>query len=218
MARAYSASEVMKMKKRVIPFTGAWAEAFGQPERTGIWFVWGQSGNGKTGFLMQLAKELCKFGRVAYDSLEQGTSLSMQQTLVQNRMEETGGRFLLLTRESIEELDARMSKPKSPDFYMVDSFQYTGLSAAEYADFASRHRNKLVIFVSQAEGRNPDGRTARKVMFDADQKIFVEGFKAVSKGRFFGPKGHYIIWEEGAERYWGRRQRNHQGDNRMETE
>lgn len=35
-------------------------------------------------------------------------------------------------------------------------------------DFVGRHPNKLIIFVSQADGRNPDGRTARKAMFDAD--------------------------------------------------
>lgn len=203
MARAYSVSEVMKMKKKTIQFTGAWAEAFGEPERTGIWFVWGQSGNGKTGFLMQLSKELCKFGKVAYNSLEQGTSLSMQQTLALNKMEEAGGKFLLLNREPIEELSERMSRPKSPDFYIIDSFQYTGMTLPQYKELAANHRNKLIVFVSQADGRNPDGRTARKVMYDADQKIFVEGFKAVSKGRFFGSKGHYIIWEEGADRYWG---------------
>ncbi len=75
----------------------------------------------------------------------------------------------------------------------------------EYMDFVGRHPNKLIIFVSQADGRNPDGRTARKAMFDADQKIFVEGFRAMSKGRFFGPVGSYTVWEEGAERYWGRK-------------
>lgn len=213
MARAYSVSEVMKMKKRTIPFTGEWEEAFGEPERTGIWFVWGQSGNGKTGFLMQLSKELCKFGRVAYNSLEQGISLSMQQTLALNRMEEVGGKFILLNRESIEEMSQRMAKPKSPDFYIIDSFQYTGMTAAAYSEFVSQHRNKLIIFVSQADGRNPEGRPAKKAMFDADQKIFVEGFKAMSKGRFFGPKGYYIIWKEGAERYWGSEAQASSGEN-----
>lgn len=198
------------MKKKTIPFTGEWAEAFGQPERTGIWFVWGQSGNGKTSFLMQLSKELCKFGRVAYNSLEQGTSLSMQQTLALNAMGEVGGKFILLNREPIEEMSERMARPKSPDFYIIDSFQYTGMTAQQYADFVSRHRNKLIIFVSQADGRNPDGRPARKAMYDADQKIFVEGFKAISKGRFFGPKGDYTVWEEGAARYWGDRRKTRQ--------
>ena len=46
------------MKKKTIPFTGAWADAFGNPERKGVWFVWVQSGNGKTSFIMQLSLSL----------------------------------------------------------------------------------------------------------------------------------------------------------------
>lgn len=203
MARAYSVNEVMNMKKKTIQFSGAWADAFGAPERTGVWFVWGQSGNGKTSFMMQLSKELCKYGKVAYNSLEQGVSLSMQQTLAQHGMIGVNKRFVLLNRESMSDLSERLSKPKSADFVIIDSFQYTQMGIREYMQFVERHSNKLIIFVSQADGRNPDGRTARKVMFDADQKIFVEGFKAISKGRFFGPVGSYTIWEEGAERYWG---------------
>lgn len=205
MARAYSVNEAMSMKKKTIPFTGAWADAFGNPERTGVWFVWGRSGNGKTSFTMQLGKELCKFGRVAYNSLEQGVSLSMQQTLSRHDMIDVNKRFMLLNREPIAELSERMSKPKSAEFVIIDSFQYTQMTIREYMDFVGRHPNKLIIFVSQADGRNPDGRTARKAMFDADQKIFVEGFKAMSKGRFFGPVGSFTIWPEGAERYWGRK-------------
>ena len=81
MARALSVQEVLSMKKAVFPFEGKWEEAFGTPERTGVWFIWGNSGNGKSSFVMQLCKELCKFGRVAYDSLEEGDSLSMQNSL-----------------------------------------------------------------------------------------------------------------------------------------
>jgi hypothetical protein len=203
MARAYSVREVVKMKKNKIPFTGVWQDAFANPESKGVWFIWGQSGNGKTSFMMQLCKELCKHGRVIYDSFEQGTSLSMQETLVRHGMMEVNKRFSLLDREPIDELSERLAKPKSADFVVIDSFQYTGMSLARYREFAGRHRNKLLIFVSHADGNRPGGRTAEKVAYDADQKIFVEGFKAIAKGRFVGPVGEYTIWEDGAKRYWG---------------
>ena len=167
------------MKKETLKLTGAWADAFGEPERIGVWFIWGNSGNGKSSFVMQLCKELAKFGRVAYDSLEEGASLTMS------------------------ELGERMDKHKSPDFYVIDSFQYTQMSYKEYIKFKEAHRNKLLIFISHADGRNPDGRSAKKVMYDAALKIYVEGFRAFSKGRFFGSVGHFTIWDEGAVRYWG---------------
>ena len=72
----------------------------------------------------------------------------------------------------------------------------------QYIAFKERHRNKLIIFISHVEGKKPDGRSAKKVMFDATLKIWVEGFRAFSKGRYIGTKGCYTIWEKGANRYW----------------
>jgi hypothetical protein len=41
-------------------------------------------------------------------------------------------------------------------------------------------------------------------MYDASLKIWIEGYRAFSKGRYIGPNGGvYTIWEEGAEKYWG---------------
>ena len=39
-------------------------------------------------------------------------------------------------------------------------------------------------------------------MYDASLKIWVEGYKAFSKGRFIGQTGECVIWPEGARRYW----------------
>lgn len=203
LSRALSVRDVVSMKKETLRLTGAWAEAFGEPERVGVWFIWGKSGNGKSSFVMQLCKELAKFGRVAYDSLEEGAGLTMQNTLLRFNMTEVNRRFLLLDCEPIPSLGERMNRRKSPDFYVIDSFQYTQMGYKEYQAFTRAHRNKLLIFVSHADGHNPDGRGARKAMYDASLKIYVEGFRAFSKGRFFGPAGHFTIWDEGAARYWG---------------
>lgn len=45
-------------------------------------------------------------------------------------------------------------------------------------------------------------------MYDASLKIWVEGYKAFSKGRFFGSTGEITLWRQGAEEYWeGRKNR-----------
>ena len=208
MARALSAREAMKIKKKTIPLSGAMQEAFGEPERCGVWFVWGNSGNGKTSFVMQLCKELARHGRVAYNSLEEGTALTMLNTLRRYGMEEEGSRFQLLDSEPMGDLGERMNRHKSPDFYVIDSFQYTQMTYREYISFKEAHKNKLLIFISHAEGKNPSGISAKKVMYDATLKIYIEGFKAFSKGRFIGPTGEFTIWKEGADRYWGRAENN----------
>ena len=61
---------------------------------------------------------------------------------------------------------------------------------------------KLLIFISHAEGTRPEGRAAKKVEYDADVKIYVEGFKATCKSRFMDVPGvPFVIWEEGAKKY-----------------
>lgn len=194
---------MLRLKRETYAFEGAWAEAFGQPEQNGVWFVWGGSGNGKTSFVLQLCKELSRFGRVAYDSLEEGASLTMQNAFVKMGMQDVARRFVLLGREGIEQLDARLGKRKSPDIVVIDSFQYTGMTFRDYQAFKERHADKLLIFISQADGSKPAGRTAVSVMYDAALKIFVSGYRAISKGRYFGTKGYYTIWEERARLVYG---------------
>ncbi len=203
MKRAPTVNEVLKGKKKTFAFEGAWREAFGEPERTGVWFIWGNSGNGKSSFVMQLCKELSRFDRVAYDSLEEGDSLTMKQSLLRHNMQECKSRFHLLNAESIADLETRLYKRKSFNIVVIDSFQYTQMSYRDYIKLKEAHKDKLLIFVSHAKGRAPRGNAAESVMYDASLKIWVEGFKAFSKGRFFGSKGEYTIWDEGAERYWG---------------
>ena len=204
MARAYSPTQVQAMQIPSFPFEGAWEKAFGHPDRTGTWIIWGNSGNGKSSFVMQLAKYLCRFARVAYDSLEESTGLSLKNSLIRHRMEEVNRRFVILDRESMEELSDRLSKRRSPEIVIIDSFQYSGLTYDTYKAMKEKHSNKLLIFISHAEGMNPEGRAAKKVAYDADVKIFVQGFRAMCKGRFItAPGNYYTIWEEGAAKYWG---------------
>lgn len=201
--RALSVKEVLAMKKETIPFDGVWEEAFGRPERYGVWFIWGRSGSGKTSFVLNLCKELARFGTVAYNSKEEGDSLTMQNALIRAGMGEVNKRFVLLNNESMEDLDVRLSKRRSQDFVVVDSFQYTEMDFKEYLDFKKRHPKKLLIFVSQAAGNLPKGKPAISVMYDASLKIWVEGYRAISKGRFFGSLGYYTIWKERADIYFG---------------
>lgn len=210
MGRALTVNEVLNRKRHTFPFSGAWADAFGQPERTGVWFVWGNSGNGKSSFVMQLCKELCKYDRVVYDSLEEGDSMTMHQSLLRHGMSDVGRRFNLLDAEPMDELQERLSRRKSWNIAIIDSFQYTQMSYRDYIRMKEQNRDKLLIFVSHAKGRSPRGSAAESVMYDATLKIWVEGFKAFSKGRFIGETGEYTIWPERAEKYWGLGNTNHQ--------
>lgn len=199
--RAISVDEIIKKNFIEMAFDGEFKESFGTPERSGIWIIWGNSGNGKTRFSMQLAKYLTKFGRVAYNTLEEGARKSMQLAVVETNMREVSKHFIILDREPIMELKERLRKRKSPDIIIIDSYQYTGLTKREYVELKEEFGNKLFIFISHAEGKNPEGRTAKFVRYDADVKIRVEGYKAFPVSRYGGGEP-YTIWHEGAEQYY----------------
>ena len=201
--RALTVKEILSRKRQTFPFAGKWADAVGRPERKGVWFIWGRSGNGKTSFVMQLIEELCKYDRVAFDSMEEGDSLSMRQKLVRHGLGTVGSRLHLLNAEPIDDQKERLARRKSYNIIVIDSFQDTQMSYREYIQFKELNRDKLIIFTSHAKGSLPRGTSAEGVMYDATLKIWVEGFKAFSKGRFIGPTGEFTIWDEGAARYWG---------------
>jgi hypothetical protein len=196
--RAYTAKEVLRMHIPSYEFEGKWYAAIGNPGRGGTWIIWGASGNGKSSFVMQLAKYLSGFERVIYDSLEEGTSLSFQKSLRRHGLEQVSG-LTILDREPIAELEKRLAKKKSPGVVIIDSYQYSGLTYQSYCRLKERFAKKLLIFISHADGKRPEGRSAKRVEYDADVKIYVSCFRAVCKSRFLDHPGEpIIIWEEGA--------------------
>lgn len=196
MARAASLDQVLRTRFKVLPFEGEWKDAIGCPELTGSWIIWGNSGNGKTRFALQLCKYLCQFGRVAYDSLEEGVSVSLVKAIKETHMMEVRRKFVVLDKEPIDQLTERLERPKSPDIVCVDSLQYTGMSYEQYKALKERFPKKLFIWISHADGTLPEGRVAKKVRFDSNVKVFVQAYRAEPVSRYGGGKP-YIIWEEG---------------------
>ena len=73
--RALSVNDILCYEPKSIGFDGKWKEAMGDPELKGCWTIWGDPGQGKTRFLLQLTKYLMSKGvKVAYNSLEEGLS------------------------------------------------------------------------------------------------------------------------------------------------
>ena len=202
--RAKPVGEFLTRKFKVMDFDGQWLELFGKPEMRGSWLVWAESANGKTSFVMQLCKYLTQFGRVSYNSLEEGFSESLRKSVERAYMLECKRRFVILDKEPIDELEMRLMKRESPDIIVVDSVQYSELNKKSYKALINRFPKKLFIFISHAKGKLPEGRVADAIRYDANVKIRIEGFRASIESRYGGDKSkHYNIWEKGASDYWG---------------
>ena len=202
MKRALSVSNVASAKFKTLEFEGEWLRAVGKPELTGAWFIYGPPKNGKTTFAMMAVKYLSNFERCAYDSIEEGLSLSIQLAMERTDMDDVGGRVVLLDKMEISELIPYLKRHKSPNVVVIDSVQFAELTFAQYKRLKETFPGKLFIYVSHVEGRQPDGQVAKRIWRDSNVVFRVEGHRAFPVGRYGG--GDYIdVWEERAEEYWG---------------
>ena len=208
MKRAFSIADVLRQRSRPIPSVGPFQRLFGQPPAAGVWFIWGQSGNGKSSFVMQLCRQLLQPGnglQILYDSLEESTSETFRQSLIRHQMQSVRG-LQILQPEYVGDLVQRLQRKYSPQVIVIDSVQHMMISFCDYIRLKEAFPQKLFIFISQADGKNPSGKAAKAIMYDATLKIWVEGYRAFSKGRYFGPDplhSDYTIWDERARLYWG---------------
>lgn len=200
MKRALTLNDIRNYRAKTYLLGGGFDSALGEVELTGSWIVWGGSANGKTRFALQLAKALARHVKVAYDSLEEGLSLSMRHAIEDVGFTDVKRNFVLLDGEGIRELRERLKRQRSPRVVIIDSLQYTGLTYTDYKALRDEFRQKLFVFVSHADGHNPKGAVANSVKYDAFVKVYVEGYRAYPQSRYGGNK-EYVIWKEGAERY-----------------
>jgi len=183
LQRALTVTNIYDKKYRLFDFTDKWFDAFDRPEMSGIWFIWGNSGNGKTSFIIQLIKELTKFDKVLFNSLEEGTGHTLRKSFEKFNMCDVKNK-LHVVKDSPEDLIKRLSQKQSARIVIIDSFQYMQMNYKEYISFKIKFPEKLIIFISHADGKAPSGRSAKSVKFDATLKIWVEGYRAFSHGRW----------------------------------
>ncbi len=214
MARAISNKNVANAKFRVADFTGRWLASFGRPELRGAWIIYGESGGGKTHLALELLKYLCGFvDRAAYNTLEQGLSLSFQNAWKDAGMQDVGSKVIVLNKEPIDELKERLRKRKSPDVVAIDSITaLVGFTRPVFAGLMNEFPDKLFVFIAHEENNKPYPAMAQHVRKLAEVKIRVEGYKAFVTTRFKGDDGEggadFVIWEKGADDYWVNKLKN----------
>jgi len=162
--RALSVTDVLNYNPKVMEFEGRWEASFGKPEMRGCWIIWGNSGNGKTRFALRLCKYLARFGRVAYDSLEEGLSLSIKESMKSEGMSEVSRRFILLDKEPVITAKYTSTRFKKQVIEYLTGFmkdEYTSrviTSAVTLIEKTNRKRSKeITCLVDRLERRkSPD--------------------------------------------------------------
>ena len=199
MKRAYSPKDIASKKWVTLPWGPRWSEPFGFPADTASWFISGASASGKSSFVMQLAKELCNYGLVLYLSYVEGVNQSFQRRMDYLGLNDVQGKFRVVTDDTFEDLVARLRKPKSPKFVIIDSFQLSYWTYEQCENLLKKmFPRKCFIFVSQEAKGQPMGKPAVRLRYLCDMKVRVMGYKAYCQGRAIGEAGsYYVVWEDG---------------------
>ncbi len=145
MKRAYSPKEIAAKKWVTLPWDEKWSKPFGFPAENASWFISGASASGKSSFVMQLGKELCNYGTVLYMSYEEKINQSFQRRMGYLKMNEVQGKFRVVTEGSLEEVIARLKKPKSPKFIIIDSFQVAGWDYPQAVELMETFPSHVVV-------------------------------------------------------------------------
>ena len=201
--RGKTLQNIVDTKIPVFEFDGEWEEAFGQPQTTGIWYVYGDSGNGKTSFILLLIKKLAEYGKVLFVSYEEGDeSASLKEGIVRFGLLSADSKVLVVT-DTLEDLKTRLLRRRSANIVIIDSLEESEFrNYKQLRKFTNEFPDKLFVFIGQAPRNKPAGQLGENVLFGARQKIQIEGFRAISRGRSFGKVGYLTIWDEKARMYW----------------
>lgn len=207
MARAVSNSNFLAKQFTLANFEGKWLHHLGRPSLTGIWFVYGKSGAGKTTYCLQLAKYLASFDkRIAYNSLEQGVSPSLQAAWRRGNMAEVGRKIILLDREELDALRLRLNKRQSPEIVFIDSVAYLQNSVDDILSLRYEYPSKLFVLLGQEKDGEAFGAKQIRIKHDADIKIRLVGGIAKCETRYETEDGYggadLVVYEKRKKKFY----------------
>ncbi len=197
--KAIGIKAFLNKKFDVFDFEGKFLDSFGTPEKNARMIVYGSSGNGKTEFCIQLAKYLCNFGKVYYNSFEQGISKTLQDAILRNDLLEYEGKLLFGDKESYDEMTERLRKKSSPQIVFIDSRDYLNLTGEQFRTLMHNFPHKAFVVICWESNKKPKGEYAKAIEFMCDIKIRVSQFIAYPRSRFGGNEP-YVIWDKGAKK------------------
>jgi Cdc6-like AAA superfamily ATPase len=212
MAKPLSIAQISRKRFRMLEgLSQQFIAAHGELEDRFTACIYGDSGMGKTNYLMQFVSQLLDVlprERCLYVSLEEGHGKAILNTLLRQDMAKYNSRLLIMDHCNYDELMEKLNRRRSPKVVVLDSVQYLNLSWDQYVKLKESHPNKIILFISHSKGKKARGSTAEGIVYDANIKVRVEGFKALVTSRFGGTE-NFIIWEDGAKKYWGAKKFKH---------
>lgn len=203
MARNLSIRNLYDKKFSEFSFNGLWQKAFGNPEKNGIWIIWGNEKNGKTWFALLLADYLSEQTKVLYISAEEGANKDFVAACKRAKLSDKNANLKFNEYMSIDELKEKLKSRKAADVIFIDNATVYAdeMKAADLNTLIREFPNKLFIFLAHEEKREPYTALAKRCKKFAKVIVHVAGLAAHISGRV--PGGTISIDDNKAALYWG---------------
>jgi len=187
--RAISVKTIREKRFHLLNFEGEWAEKMGNPEQNFRALFYGPSGSGKTVEVLRFADYLASnYGKVLYNSWEEGISKSIQDSIIEFDIRST--KLFFFDGLQYDELCEKAKRGRYR-FVIIDSLQYMGFTYAQYQDFTRRFKTKGLILISQVNGKGKS-RGGEQIVHAVDMKVSINAGKANYRSRF-RKGGHYNV-------------------------
>jgi energy-coupling factor transporter ATP-binding protein EcfA2 len=192
MGSSISIHSIMGKKYPTYDFTPELISIIGDAEKNFKMIVWGQSGNGKTTFVANLCKILTAYGKVYYNSVEQGEGKSIQDMARLCKLDQCEkGSFVIGDRDTFDEMVIKLETNRCR-FAVIDSAQYMDLSIVQYKFLIQKFKRKSFIIISWEKGSEPKGEAAQAMRYMVDIKCRVHKGIAYVDSRFGATEPHHI--------------------------
>jgi hypothetical protein len=203
MSKTIGTDQLLAMKFERLPLPDKWEAILGRLPSTFMMIVYGESGEGKTEFCMQLAKELTQHGRVEWMGYETAHDGDIQDAVARNSMKGLPitwtDPFAKLNDDAVlfDELLNKMAKKKSAKYWVIDSIDATGFDEKQVMHLKNKvGKKKGIVFIAHAKGKVPEKAVSRKIEFYGQVGIYVKHCIAFPEKNRFGGRKPYIISEE----------------------
>lgn len=212
MSRSISPKTLFEKKYKTFNLTGIWRDVLGEPEKGGIWVIYGNEKNGKTQLTLQLSDYLSTLEQVWYISAEEGTGKAFRDNAQRAKIDPKNRRLKFSDYTEIEYLRERLKKRQSPRIVVLDNATIYNdeLKNGILRRLLLEHKDVLFILVAHEDNKEPYTATAKLAKKLCDIYIRVEGLTAFVGGRC--PGGTITIDDQKAMLYHGSEIKNKTND------
>jgi hypothetical protein len=193
MGRTIGITQFLARNFKTYDLSPEWISALGKVAHGFRMVLSGHSAQGKTTFALKLAKELSRFGKVYYNSIEEGEGQTLQEAIIRVDLSTCVGRIVFGDRDTFDEMMAKLKTNRATTL-MIDSAQYINLTQAQYKQINETFPRKNIVIISwEGSGGLPKGEHMKATWFMVDIKCRVWKGVATAMSRF-GPTTPYTIF------------------------